>query len=185
MVPAALFTQVEKDLASATSTQLHSLCVSGLWLGRPTLTYTASGQGLTRDGPFAHRFLLARGQVLSAATTQREQDRARQCLRAARELAGRARDMETVREASAALDALPDWGGFDTFLQGVFVPPAEAPPTQEEITRTITAECRSRNIPRFMGQKAPRTPRRAPASRQRLPRGLLNEMLSFLLEGKL
>jgi hypothetical protein len=185
LVPAILLTQVEKDLASATNTQLHSLCVSGLWLGRLTLTYAASGQGLTEDGPLVHRFLLARGQALCTATTQREQDRARQCLRAARELAGRARDMETVREASAALDALPDWGGFEAFLQSAFAPPTEAPPTQAEIARTITAERRSRNLPRFMGQKAPRRPGRALASRQRLPRGVFNEMLSFLLEGKL
>ncbi|MBI3797775.1 MAG: hypothetical protein HY268_12510 [Deltaproteobacteria bacterium] len=184
-VPAALLTQVEKDLASATSAQLHSLCVGGLWLGRPTLTYAASGQGLTQDGPLVHRFLLARGRALSAATTQREQDRARQCLRAARELASRARDMEAVREASAALDSLPDWSAFDALLQGVLTPPAEAPPTQEEVARTITVECRSRSIPRFMGQKASRKPRRTPSPRQQLPRGLLNEMLSFLLEGKL
>jgi hypothetical protein len=184
-VPAALLTQVEQDLASTTATQLHSLCAGGLWLGRPALTYAASGQGLTQDGPLVHRFLLSRGQALRATMTQREQERARQCLRAARELAGRARDMEVVREASAALDSVPDWGAFDVLLQGVLTPPAETPPTQEEIARTITAERRSRTVPRFMVQKAPRKPRKATPPRQRLPRGLLNEMFSFLFEGKL
>jgi len=184
-VPPALFAQVEQDLGSASAIQLHSLCVGGLQMGRPALTYAASGQGLKQDGPLVYRFLLARGQALCAATTQREQERARQCLRVARELAGRARDMEAVREASAALDSIPDWGAFDALLQSVLTPPAEAPPTQEEIARTITVESRSRNVPRFMVQKAPRKPRKAALPRQRVPRGLLNEMFSFLFEGKL
>src|SRR5262249_37702397 len=135
--------------------------------------------------PLVHRFLLARGQALGAASTQWERHRARQCLRAARELAGRARDMEVVRAASAALDALPDWGGFDGSLHGVFMPPAEAPPTQEEMTRTITAECRTRTVPRFTARKAPRKSHTAPSPRQWLPRGLLNKLLSSLLEGNL
>lgn len=181
-VPAALLAQVEKDLTSATAVQLHSLCIGGLWLGRPALTYAASGRGLTQDGPLVHRFLLARGQALRTAMTQREQERARQCLRAARELAGRARDMEAVREASAALDTASDWGAFDALLQGILTPPTEAPPTQQEITRTITAERRSQNVPRFLVQKAPR---KVTPPRQRLPRGLLDEMFSFLFEGQL
>ena len=75
-------------------------------MGRPALTYAASGEGLAGDGPLLHRFLLARGRALAAAASRRDRDRAALCLRAARELAGRARDMDAVREASSAIDAL-------------------------------------------------------------------------------
>lgn len=183
-IPPALLTQVEKDLASASVAQLHSLCAGGLRLGRPTLTYAASGQGLAHDGPLVHRFLLTRGQVLSTCWAPQEQERARQCLRAARELASRARDMEAVREASAVLDTLPNWDEFDALMTGN-PPPRETSPTQEEITHTLVAERRQRKVPLFPLHKAPRKPRKPKAPRRRLPRGLFDEMLSFLLEGKL
>ena len=112
-IPAALLAQVEKELGNTSVAQLHSLCAGGLRMGRPALTYAASGQGLAHDGPLVSRFLLARGQALQVATTERERNRARQCLRAARELAGRSRDLEVMREASAALDTLPDWQALD------------------------------------------------------------------------
>ena len=80
--------------------------MGGLWIGNPALTYAASSYGLAQDGSLLHRFLLVRGQALKAATGFEAQERAQQCLRAARELAGRARDMDAVREASAALQTL-------------------------------------------------------------------------------
>jgi len=186
-VPAALLAQGEKDLENASVAQLHSLCSGGLMLGRPALTYVASGQGLAQDGPLLYRFLLARGQALRTGWGQSEHDRARQCLRAARELASRARDIEAVREASAALDTLQDWAACEALLQGALSPPTEAPPTQEEIARTLAAERRARSVPRVRAGKAPPKPRTAKPPRRRLPRGLFAEMLSFLrsLEGKL
>lgn len=182
-VPPALLAQVEKDLGSAAAAQLHSLCAGGLWLGRSALTYAAAGQGLAHDGPLVYRFLLTRGQALSTCWGPHEQERARQCLRAARELATRARDMEAVREASAALDTLPPWDDFGALLSGQ-PPPHETPATQEDITRTIVAERRQRTVPHFTQRKAPRKPRKARPPRRRLPRGLFDEILS-LLEGKL
>jgi hypothetical protein len=179
-VPRELLARVENDLASASVAQLHSLCAGGLWISQPTLTYLASGQGLAHDGPLVHRFLLARGRALRTAATQRERERARQCLRAARELASRSRDMEAVREASAALDTLPSWSGFDMSVFGT-PPPPETPPTQEDITRIIASERRQRSLPRFAVEKAPRKPRKTKPRRQ-LPRGLFAEMLSFLEE---
>jgi len=76
-------------------------------MGRPALTYHAAGRGLAMSDPLAYRFLLARGQALCAGRAFEVEERARTCLRAARELAGRARDMESGAEASTALDSLP------------------------------------------------------------------------------
>ena len=106
IVPPALLAQVEKGLNTASVAQLHALCMGGLWIANPALTYAASSYGLAQDGSLMHRFLLVRGQALKATPSFEEQARARQCLRAARELAGRARDMDAVREASAALQTL-------------------------------------------------------------------------------
>jgi hypothetical protein len=182
--PSNVLTQVEKDLGSASVAQLHSLCLGGLALNRPSLTYAASGKGLAQDGPLVYRFLLARGRVLSTCWGPQEQQRARQCLRAARELASRARDMETVREASTTLDTLPQWDAFNVLLGGPFSPPSDAPPTQEEISRTIIAERRQQKAPRFTVQKRPRKPPKPRPPRGGLPRGLFEDFLS-LLEGKL
>jgi hypothetical protein len=178
-VPAPLLAQVEKDLRNASLVQLHSLCAGGLAIGRPSLTYTAAGQGLTQDGPLLSRFLLARGQALCTCWGPQEQQRARQCLRAARELAGRARDMEAVREASVALDTLPNWEVFDTLLQRTPSPPPETLLTQEEITHLIAAERKVRSVPHFTVEKAPRKPRKPKPPRRLLPRGLFDEIFSF------
>jgi hypothetical protein len=178
-VPAALLKRVEQHLHSASAAQLHALCAGGLRMGRPALTYRAAGLGLERNDPLAYRFLLARGQVLSACWAQDAQERARLCLRAARELAGRVRDMDAVRDASAALDALPDWGMFDAFLAGALAPPTETALTQEEITRIIERERHSRTTPQFPTAPASRQRRRAQPRRPRLPRGLLEDMFSF------
>ncbi len=182
-IPAALLAQVEKELGNTSVAQLHSLCAGGLRIGRPALTYAASGQGLAHDGPLVSRFLLARGQALQAATTERERNRARQCLRAARELAGRSRDLEVMREASAALDTLPDWQALDALLFGNVLTP-ETPPTQADITRTIATERQQRHVPRFLVEKAPRKARKAKSPRRRLPWNLFNDLFA-LLEGKL
>jgi tetratricopeptide (TPR) repeat protein len=184
VVPSTLLTQVEKDVGSASVAQLHSLCLGGLALSRPSLTYAASGKGLAQDGPLVYRFLLARGRVLSTCWGSREQQRARQCLRAARELASRARDMETVREASAALATLPPWVAFDMLLGDPLSPPPDAPPTQAEITQTILAERRQQKAPRLTVQKRPRKPPRPRPPRGFIPRGLFEDLLSFL-EGRL
>ena len=130
-----------------------------------------------------HRFLLARGQALKAATSLEAQERARQCLRAARELAGRARDMDAVREASAALQTLPAGMGLDLWMWDS-PPLSESPATQEEIQRTIGAERRRRATPRFTLGKEP-SRRRKPKSSQRQPMRGLFEGLFPWLEGKL
>jgi hypothetical protein len=88
-----------------------------------------------------------------------------------------------VREASAALDTLPDWAGFDALLLGL-PSPTEAPLTQADITHTIATERRQRNVPRFRVEKAPRQPRKAKSPRRRLPWNLFEDLFS-LLEGKL
>jgi tetratricopeptide (TPR) repeat protein len=184
VVPSALLTQVEKNLEGASPAQLHSLGAGGLRMGWPTLTYAASGQGLAQGGPLVYRFLLARGQVLCTCGRPHEQERARQCLRAARELASRARDREAVREASTALDALPDWEAFDALMSGELAPPDETPLTQEEIAHVIDCERGMRKVPHFLLTRAPRKPRKPKSPRRRLPRGLLDELFSFL-EGRL
>ena len=182
-VPPALFVQVEKDLGSASPMQLHSLCLGGLTLGRPALAYLAAGQGLTQDGPLVYRFLLARGQALRTCWGPEEQERARNCLRVARELASRARDMDTVREASVALDALPNWDLFGAFLSDAFSPSFATSPTQEEINQVTDRERRIRKVPRFPVTKAPRKPRTTNPPRRRLSRGLFDEILSFFESG--
>lgn len=108
-VPDSFVSQVEKNLDGASIAQLHALCHAGLAIGRPTLTYIAAGRGLGYPGPDLHRFLLARGKSLAGSPSPPNQTRSRNCLRAARELAERARDTQAAGHAAAALDALPAW----------------------------------------------------------------------------
>jgi hypothetical protein len=178
-VSAAVLKRAEQHLEHASAAQLHALCAGGLWLGRPALAYHAAGRGLALSDPLAYRFLLARGQALSVSRAADGEDRARACLRAARELASRARDMDGVREASAALDNLPEWGMFDAMLTGMFSPPTETALTQEEIARIIERERQSRRTPQFTATPAPRKRRRPKPRRHRLPRGLLEDIFSF------
>jgi tetratricopeptide (TPR) repeat protein len=178
-VSAAVLKRAEQHLEHASASQLHALCAGGLWMGRPSLTYSAAGRGLALSDPLAYRFLLARGQALCAGRAFEVEERARACLRAARELASRARDMEAVREASAALDGLPDWGMFDAVLTGMLSPPTETALTQEEIAHIIERERRSRTTLQFPATPTSRKRRRSKPPRRRLPRGLLEEIFSF------
>jgi hypothetical protein len=175
VAPPDLLARVERDLDGASAADLYSLCVGGLTMGRPALTYAASGQGLSGDGSLLHRFLLARGRALAAAASRRDRDRAGPCLRAARELAGRARDMDAVREASSALDALgpaPELAPW-----GPRRPGADAePPTSEEIARCLRAERERRQVPAFSADKAPRKRRRG---RRRAQRNPVDDLFAF------
>jgi hypothetical protein len=178
-VPAALLKRAEQHLEYASAAQLHALCAGGMWMGRPSLTYHAAGRGLALSDPLAYRFLLARGQALCASRAVDGEDRARACLRAARELASRARDMDAVREASAALDNLPEWAMLHAMFTGMFSPPTEPALTQEEIAHIIKRERQSRRTPQFTATSAPRKRRRPKPQRRRLPRGLLEDIFSF------
>jgi hypothetical protein len=178
-VSAAVLKCAEQYLENASAAQLHALCAGGLWMGHPALTYRAAGHGLALSDPLAYRFLLARGQALCACRALNVQERARTCLRAARELASRARDMEAVRDASAALDSLPDWGMLDAVLTGVLSPPTETALTQEEIAHIIERERRARTTPQFPATPTCRKRRRSKPPRHRLPRGLLEDIFSF------
>src|SRR6266568_343081 len=178
-VSAAVLKRAEQSLVDASAAQLHALCAGGVWMGRPALAYHAAGRGLALSDPLAYRFLLARGQALCACPAFDVQERARTCLRAARDLAGRARDMEAVREASTALDSLPDWGMLDAMLTGMLSPPTETALTQEEIAHIIERERRNRTTPRFPATPTSRKRRRAKPPRRRLPRGLFEDIFSF------
>jgi hypothetical protein len=176
-VSPALVAQAEKGLKSVSVTQLHALCMGGLWIGYPALTYAASSHGLTHDGLLLHRFLLARGQALKAATGIEAQERAQRCLRAARELAGRARDLDAVHEAAAALQSLSAGGWFSPWMwDSPFL--SESPVTQEEIQRTISAERRRRATPRFTRTSEPRRRRQAKPSRRRSMRGMFEDLFT-------
>src|SRR5262245_2099022 len=178
-VPAALLKRAEQSLANASAAQLHALCAGGVWMGRPSLTYHAAGRGLALSDPLAYRFLLARGQALCACPAFDAQERARTCLRAARELASRARDMDAVREASTALDNLPDWAMFNAMLTGMLSPSTETALTQEEIAHIIERERQSRRTPQFPATPTSRKRRRSKPRRHRLPHGLLEDIFSF------
>jgi len=179
-VPPALLARVEHDLSGASPADLHSLCVGGLYMGRPALTYAASGEGLASDGPLLHRFLLARGRALAAAASRRDRDRAVLCLRAARELAGRARDMDAVRDASSAIDALAR--PHETAPWPLRVPVADTEPlATEEIARLITAERARRQVPTFTAEKARRKRQRAP---RRPQRDLFDDFFAFLKKNR-
>jgi hypothetical protein len=178
-VPAAVLKRAEQHLEHASATQLHALCAGGLRMGRPALAYHAAGRGLALSDPLAYRFLLARGQALSASRAADGEERARACLRAARELASRARDMDAVREASAALDNVPEWAMVNAMFTGMFSPPTETALTQEEIAHIIERERQSRRPPQFLATPAPRKRRRPRPPRLRLPRGLLEDIFSF------
>jgi hypothetical protein len=177
-----VLTQIEKNLSHASVAQLHALCQSGLLMGRPTLTYLAAGHGLTQEGPLQHRFLLARGQTLMTGQGVQLHTRARRCLRAARELASRARDLDAVREASRALENLPQWNLLDSLLTGApGLSPEEPAPTPEDIAVTIDVERHSQRAPRFSTTKPSRSARPQKPKRNRAPPfNMLEEMLSFL-----
>jgi hypothetical protein len=176
-VPQTLVGQAEKGLKTASVSQLYALCTGGLWIGNPALTYAASSYGLMQDGPLLHRFLLARGQALKAATGIEAQERARQCLRVARELAGRARDLEAVREASAALQTLVAGSWFFPWMwDGPAV--SESAATQEEIRHTLHSERRRRTTPRFAHTREPRRRRQRRPSRRPSPRGLFEGLFT-------
>jgi hypothetical protein len=177
-----ILTQIEKNVSHASLAQLHALCQSGLLMGRPALTYLAAGHGLTQEGPLQHRFLLARGQTLVGAHGFQQQTRARRCLQAARVLAGRARDLDAVREASQALESLPsEWGLLNTFLPpGFGPPPEEAEPTPEDIAVTINVERGSPHPPRLATKKPARVARSKKPKRDRAAFDMLDEMLSSL-----
>jgi hypothetical protein len=100
-------------------------------------------------------------------------------LRAARELAGRARDMDAVREATAALQALSaeSW-----FYPWMWDSPAlsESPATQEEIQRTINAERRRRATPRFVRATEPRRRRQVKPSRRPSMRGIFDDLFTWM-----
>jgi hypothetical protein len=87
--------------------------------------------------------------------------------------------MEAVREASTALDNLPEWAMFNVMLTGMFSPPTESALTQEEITRIIERERQSRRTPQFPATPTSRKRRRSKPPRRRLPRGLLEDIFSF------
>src|SRR5262245_11909247 len=74
-VPAAVLKRAEQHLDAASAAQLHALCAGGVWIGRPALTYHAAGRGLALSDPLAYRFLLARGQALSASRAADGEDR--------------------------------------------------------------------------------------------------------------
>jgi hypothetical protein len=176
-VAPVLVAQAEKGLKTASVTQLHALCMAGLWIGNPALAYAASSHGLTQDGTLLHRFLLARGQALKAATGIEAQERAHQCLRVARELAGRARDQDAVREAAAALQTLSAGNWFSPLM---WDSPAlsESPATQEDIQRTINSERRRRATPRFIQTREPRRRRQRRPSRRLSLRGMLADLFT-------
>ncbi len=182
MAPPDLLARVEHDLDGTSAADLHSLCLGGLAMGRPALTYAASGQGLAVGGPLLHRFLLARGHALAAAASRRDRDRAWPCLRAAREVAGRARDMDAVREASSALDALALSPEPAPWVPRRLAADAGAT-TPEEIARCLRAERAHREVPVFAADKAPRGKRRrAPRRKQR---DLFDDFLAFPGEERL
>ena len=87
--------------------------------------------------------------------------------------------MEAVRDASTALETLPEWGLFDAVLTRALSPPTETAPTQEEIAHIIERERQSRTTPQFSATSTSRKPRRSKPPRRRLPRGLLEEIFSF------
>jgi hypothetical protein len=178
-VSASMLKRAEQHLEHASAAQLHALCAGGLRMGYPALAYHAAGRGLALSDPLAYRFLLARGQALSASRAADGEDRARACLRAARELASRARDMDAVREASAVLDNLPEWAMLEAMFTGMFSPPTETALTQEEIARIIERERQSRRTPQFTATPASRKRRRPKPPRLRLPHGLLEDIFSF------
>jgi hypothetical protein len=181
---AGILSQVEKHIAQATPEQLHTLCRGGSLIGRPSLTYVAAGQGLSHDGPLQYRFLLARGQTLSQCRGPVEQSRARQCLRAARELASRARDMEAVRDASQALEAVPPQDFLHSLL-GLPSPVPEEAPTAAAIAKVITTEAHNHKVPRLPTSKSSRPARSKKPKRPRAPAGMLEDLFSLLdLGGK-
>jgi hypothetical protein len=175
----ALQKQLEQHLAQASAAQLHALCAGALWLERPALTYRASGQGLALNDPLVYRFLLARGRVLGMCLGMDIQERARDCLRAARDLASRVRDMEAVREATETLAAIPTWDLLDAMFSGRLPSPEEPPLTQEDITRLIERERQIRTTPRFPATMG-RRKRRQSSTRRRRRRSLLDDLFEAL-----
>ena len=87
--------------------------------------------------------------------------------------------MEAVRDASTALETLPEWGLFDAVLTRALSLSAEKALTQEEIAPIIERERQSRTTPQFSATPTSRKRRRPKSPRHLLPRGLLEEIFSF------
>jgi hypothetical protein len=95
----------------------------------------------------------------------------------ARELAGRSRDQEAVREAAAALQTLSAGNWFSPLM---WDSPAlsESPATQEDIQRTINSERRRRATPRFIQTREPRRRRQRRPSRRLSLRGMFADLFT-------
>jgi tetratricopeptide (TPR) repeat protein len=178
-VPAGLLARVERGLGEASPADLHSLCGAGLHIGRPALTYAAAGEGLTGDGPLLHRFLLARGRALALAGARRDRDRAVACFRAARELAGRSRDLDAAREASSALGALGP-GVLAASSSPLGDLDGADRPTSREIAAILATERARREPPAFKALTEGRKRRRGA---RRAQRDLFDDLLPFMERG--
>lgn len=161
-VPLDLLARIELNPRGAPAPHLHSLCTLALRVNRPSLAYAASGAGLELESALTHRFLLARGRSLAEVPLAREHARARQCLRAARTLAIRLRDQETLREASAALRGLTR---SIAFMEDD-PEPEEGDVAADEMRRIIDHERALPGMPRF----EPGPPRRRRRQGRRGPR---------------
>lgn len=161
--PIDLLARIELNPRGAPAAHLHSICTVGLRANRPSLAYAAAGAGLELESALTHRFLLARGRALAEVPLAREHPRARQCLRAARTLAIRLRDQETLAEASAALRRLRlSLADMDDDGES-----EERDLTAEEIRHVIELERGRQMMPRFEPEPLLRPRRRG--RRQRRP----------------
>jgi hypothetical protein len=173
-----LAARIEGDLTGAAPADLYSLCAVGLDIGRLSLTYAASGEGLATDGPLLHRFLLARGRLLSLADARRDRERALLCLRAARDLAGRARDQAAMREASAGITALGRPREDQPWRRSA-IEIEDEPLAAADIARVVAAERASRQAPGFVMGSAKRKRRQGPRRRP-LQQDLFDDVLPFM-----
>ena len=161
--PIDLLARIELNPRGAPAAHLHSICTVGFRANRPSLAYAAAGAGLELESALTHRFLLARGRALAEVPLAREHPRARQCLRAARTLAIRLRDQETLAEASAALRRLRlSLADMDDDGES-----EERDLTAEEIRHVIELERGRQMMPRFEPEPLLRPRRRG--RRQRRP----------------
>lgn len=173
--PIDLLARIELNPRGAPAAHLHSLCTVGLRANRPSLAYAAAGAGLELESGLTHRFLLARGRALTEVPLGREHPRARRCLRAARTLAIRLRDQETLAEASGALRRLR----FSLADMDDDEDSEERDVTAEEIRHVIELERGRPMMPRFEPEPLRHPRRRGRRGRHKtVPSG--RDFLDFL-----
>lgn len=146
--------------------ELEALCRWAHAVDAPALLFALSGQGLRRDGPRRHRFLLHRARSL--ADGGGAQDRALDCLDAAQVLARRVNDDSLAEEAALTYRVVAGQGAFGGLARALAsLVGSESKFDPAEAAEILDSEARASNLRGRRRRKKKTKPGREPRSRAR------------------